>query len=411
MRRCPLVNFSDDLQKRLKAELGLPEGRLPPAMYVSTRRRGAARGEGSPSVAVTPPLLTQAASPFQASPPPPHEQPTVVAPALIELRAVTEEQEPERATPEVMHGPPLTEEAEVVVVEEMPAPESTDEEEVLLSTEESEPVVEGEDIAQAADVSGDLVSLFLEDDADEELLVQPRKPERAASSLNRSLASEGPGWVLERHDNEIEERFLRLPAHQPGWFERVAAEKKEVVIFTGNTPSLGDFAVSAVTEQARGTGKREISAYIRCVAGDEEVRLDFEHARAKHGKSIWSAPRLYAQALAPVMAERSKSEAVSLVQVPREHETKAFQDLMKQEQQDRVRQYRFGVLRQKYGQVTEEEMLCNPTSDEFEEFLALLGERVHLRSHKGFKGKDASAVVVLFSRRHLFSRWPERTAQ
>jgi RAP1 GTPase activating protein 1 len=116
------------------------------------------------------------------------------------------------------------------------------------------------------------------------------------------------------------------------------------------------------------------------------VRLDFDQVKAKHGKSIWSAPKLYVQALAPLVAERSNSEVVSLVQVPREHEGKAFQDLMKQEQQDRMRQYRFGVIRQKYGQVTEDEMLCNGSSDEFEEFLALLGERVHLRSHKGFKG-------------------------
>jgi hypothetical protein len=290
-------------------------------------------------------------------------------------------------SPEVLYSPPPGDETEVLV-EEMAAPEST-EEEVLLSTDESSALVDGEDYRQGIDVSGDLVSLFLENDADEELMeaaAAPRKPERSGSTINRALAAAGAGWVLDRWDNEIEGRFLQLPPHQAGWFERMANEKKEVVIFSGQTPTLGDFAVAAATEQVKGSSRREITAYIRCLAGDEIVRLDFEQVKAKHGKSIWSAPRLYAQALSPVVSERSQNETVVLVQVPREHEAKAFQDLMTQEQQDRMRKYRFGVMRQKYGQVTEEEMLSNGSSEEFEEFLEWIGERVHLKSHKGFKG-------------------------
>ena len=52
-----------------------------------------------------------------------------------------------------------------------------------------------------------------------------------------------------------------------------------------------------------------------------------------------------------------------------------------------VSNFKFGVLYQKYGQTTEEELFCNSaTTPAFDEFLNLLGRRIQLKDHKGYRG-------------------------
>ena len=52
-----------------------------------------------------------------------------------------------------------------------------------------------------------------------------------------------------------------------------------------------------------------------------------------------------------------------------------------------VSNFKFGVLYQRYGQTTEEELFCNNnTSQAFEEFLEILGEKIKLKDHKGYRG-------------------------
>jgi RAP1 GTPase activating protein 1 len=52
-----------------------------------------------------------------------------------------------------------------------------------------------------------------------------------------------------------------------------------------------------------------------------------------------------------------------------------------------VSNFKFGVLYQKFGQTTEEELFANnETCSEFEEFLELLGNKIKLREHKGYRG-------------------------
>lgn len=49
-----------------------------------------------------------------------------------------------------------------------------------------------------------------------------------------------------------------------------------------------------------------------------------------------------------------------------------------------VNDFKFGVLYQKYGQTTEEELFGNnETSPVFDEFLEMLGQRIKLKDHKG----------------------------
>ncbi|VVC41114.1 Hypothetical protein CINCED_3A016673 [Cinara cedri] len=52
-----------------------------------------------------------------------------------------------------------------------------------------------------------------------------------------------------------------------------------------------------------------------------------------------------------------------------------------------VSHFKFGVLYQKYGQTSEEELFSNQhTSPAFDQFLQLLGQRIQLKDHKGYRG-------------------------
>lgn len=52
-----------------------------------------------------------------------------------------------------------------------------------------------------------------------------------------------------------------------------------------------------------------------------------------------------------------------------------------------VSKFKFGVLYQKHGQTTEEELFCNDDmSPAFENFLNLLGKRIRLKDHRGYRG-------------------------
>jgi RAP1 GTPase activating protein 1 len=52
-----------------------------------------------------------------------------------------------------------------------------------------------------------------------------------------------------------------------------------------------------------------------------------------------------------------------------------------------IMNFKFGVLYQKFGQVFEEEVFSNnETSPDFKEFLSLLGNKIELKNHKGYRG-------------------------
>nr|CAD7444326.1 unnamed protein product [Timema bartmani] len=52
-----------------------------------------------------------------------------------------------------------------------------------------------------------------------------------------------------------------------------------------------------------------------------------------------------------------------------------------------VSKFKFGILYQRFGQINEEELFSNMhTSAALDEFLALLGQKIHLKDHKGYRG-------------------------
>uniref|UniRef100_T1GV79 Rap-GAP domain-containing protein n=1 Tax=Megaselia scalaris TaxID=36166 RepID=T1GV79_MEGSC len=65
----------------------------------------------------------------------------------------------------------------------------------------------------------------------------------------------------------------------------------------------------------------------------------------------------------------------------------ASQQIVKFDEHSVVLNFKFGVLLQKFGQTTEEELFCNNSqSPAFDEFLECLGERIVLQDHRGFRG-------------------------
>ncbi|XP_076254528.1 rap GTPase activating protein 1 isoform X3 [Rhynchophorus ferrugineus] len=75
-----------------------------------------------------------------------------------------------------------------------------------------------------------------------------------------------------------------------------------------------------------------------------------------------------------------------------------------------VTNFKFGVLYQQHGQTTEEELFCNNvTTPAFDEFLRLLGQRIQLKDHKGYRGgldiqnghTGDTAVYEIFKEREI----------
>lgn len=75
-----------------------------------------------------------------------------------------------------------------------------------------------------------------------------------------------------------------------------------------------------------------------------------------------------------------------------------------------VSNFKFGILYQKFGQTTEEDLFSNTsTSPAFEEFLDLIGQRIRLKDHKGYRGgldiqnghTGDSAVYEVFKEREI----------
>ncbi|KAF5296515.1 hypothetical protein FQR65_LT01505 [Abscondita terminalis] len=66
---------------------------------------------------------------------------------------------------------------------------------------------------------------------------------------------------------------------------------------------------------------------------------------------------------------------------------KASQSIANYDEHILVTNFKFGVLYQRFGQTTEEELFCNDvTNSAFDDFLNLLGRRIQLKDHKGYRG-------------------------
>lgn len=86
--------------------------------------------------------------------------------------------------------------------------------------------------------------------------------------------------------------------------------------------------------------------------------------------------------MAKLLNEQLALDNISPVLCP-----KASQLIANYDEHVLVSNFKFGVLYQKFGQTTEEELFCNNvTTPAFNEFLNLLGKRIQLKDHRGYRG-------------------------
>uniref|UniRef100_G3P822 Rap-GAP domain-containing protein n=1 Tax=Gasterosteus aculeatus aculeatus TaxID=481459 RepID=G3P822_GASAC len=138
--------------------------------------------------------------------------------------------------------------------------------------------------------------------------------------------------------------------------------------FTAVDPSLGPLVLSVLLE--------EEESRLRVILRMKECSL--------HGVfSVSLFPNIpSAVELAKMLCDRvtvSKFEAISYLKAP---------ELITAFDEHRVSpNFKFGILYQKNGQFTEEDILCNTEeSEEFKELLSILGETIQLQGFAGFRG-------------------------
>ncbi|XP_040021692.2 rap1 GTPase-activating protein 2 [Gasterosteus aculeatus] len=161
--------------------------------------------------------------------------------------------------------------------------------------------------------------------------------------------------------------------------------------FTAVDPSLGPLVLSVLLE--------EEESRLRVILRMKECSL--------HGVfSVSLFPNIpSAVELAKMLCDRvtvSKFEAVSYLKAP---------ELITAFDEHRVSpNFKFGILYQKNGQFTEEDILCNTEeSEEFKELLSILGETIQLQGFVGFRGgldvchgqTGREAVVTSFHGREI----------
>lgn len=71
-----------------------------------------------------------------------------------------------------------------------------------------------------------------------------------------------------------------------------------------------------------------------------------------------------------------------------------------------VSRFKFGVLHQRAGQLTEEQLFGNrQITPAFQEFLDLLGQKIDLKDHKGYKIKELRSLLDIFRFKILYTGW------
>lgn len=202
--------------------------------------------------------------------------------------------------------------------------------------------------------------------------------------VSHVLALESPGWWVETTPTRAKTNGTAASASvqpQQGWVEKQLAEGRPMVNFVGQTDALGPVTVSAVQEDVQ--GRRMVVALIRSAGGDQLVRVDAQVLKSKRRsmrvKGADAAMML--EAVSPVL-----SNTASIRRVPKARESEMSQALLQHELEGKQTQYKFGVVRQARGQSSQDAILGNECSPAFDRFLALLGDKIELLGHKGFKG-------------------------
>ncbi|XP_060836551.1 rap1 GTPase-activating protein 1-like isoform X2 [Rhopalosiphum padi] len=194
---------------------------------------------------------------------------------------------------------------------------------------------------------------------------------------NIVLPTSGGFWIDGQDQNEYE------PAATIGgactWNNKIETDDtakayrryymgREHFNFVGTDDQLGPVLLSVKTES---------------MASQEQTRLLL---RLRTGTTHELVPSSCATS-APHHMARLLNDQLSVTNMSPVLSCKTSQLIAAYDEHVLVSHFKFGVLYQKYGQTSEEELFSNQhTSPAFDQFLQLLGQRIQLKDHKGYRG-------------------------
>nr|CAD7605793.1 unnamed protein product [Timema genevievae] len=145
---------------------------------------------------------------------------------------------------------------------------------------------------------------------------------------------------------------------------------QEHLNFIGQDESLGPVCLSVKTEN---------------VASQEHMRILLRLKTGTMHELVPSSclvPSPSPHRMAKLLNEQLNVDKFTAVLCPR-----ASQPIAAYDEHVLVSKFKFGILYQRFGQINEEELFSNMhTSAALDEFLALLGQKIHLKDHKGYRG-------------------------
>ena len=191
-----------------------------------------------------------------------------------------------------------------------------------------------------------------------------------------------------------------------------AGPRSEQINFQATDPELGPVLVS-VRDLEAGEGQPPVTQLsLRLSIGTFQETLSQE-TEAWEPENITAAarrmcPNLSVDCFAPIISRRASN---------------VIADFDEKSSLGRTRQYKFGLVEQRRGQFTEEEVFGNTAaSPALDTFLAMLGDTVQLRGHRGYSGgldtrHDQTGRLSLYTRHrgaevmfHVAHYLPHRSA-
>ncbi|VDK70483.1 unnamed protein product, partial [Onchocerca ochengi] len=145
---------------------------------------------------------------------------------------------------------------------------------------------------------------------------------------------------------------------------------------------LGPLVLSARTELI--SSQEHFRIMLRTGLGTvhEIVPASGNHLKKKKKRGDSLADRPTASRMARLLSDEVTTDRFSPVAFPGGTEM-----ILKYDEHVLTNTYKFGVIYQRFGQTTEEELFGNAAySDAFDEFLNIIGERIELRDFKGYRG-------------------------
>ncbi|XP_018564777.1 rap1 GTPase-activating protein 1 isoform X2 [Anoplophora glabripennis] len=219
----------------------------------------------------------------------------------------------------------------------------------------------------------------------------PQQPNQSKRLLQEILSRPGPypmiavpqkGYWVDGtdHEEQFDHRGMPVVPH-PSWRAKIETDDtakcyrrffvgREHSSLIGNDDNLGPVLLSIKTENVANQEHTRILLRLRTGTMHEIVP----------SSCLGSSPN-------PAKMAKLLNEQLNIENfVPVLH-PKASQLIANYDEHVLVTNFKFGVLYQRYGQTTEEDLFSNSdTSPAFDDFLSLLGQRIQLKDHKGYRG-------------------------